>query len=555
MPPRVSSTAGPALLLTLPLPLVAWACAPPGRAFGRASADLIAHLWMGWHASREPLTRTTLLGWPDGVDLLPVLGGWLDVWVVGNLAPLVGLLPAFNGVVVAWLVVTGLGGVALARAAGASWRGAAVAGPLLQLDGFVLAHLEGGRTEQVGLGFLALAVAGALGSWRGTVRPVWTGLAGAALLFASWELSLLCALIGAALLPVALWATPRSGWAAGFRRGATALGVALTLAGWWVALFVSRAAGSRSLDDGTVALANAAEASVGLLGWLLPRQERASWAVLACLVALPWTLQWHRAAHATRRAWTGVFITLGVALIFSLGPHPGLWAPGPTEGTAWGPFAMLQFLPVLAWFHWPARLLPCLGLAGVVAAALAVDRLGAWRRTAGTAGTALLLLAALSEQHASGRLPMAGLGLPPRPMAEALAKLPGPGAVIDLPVHRDPARHLRYQTGQLVHERPILFHHVADFLDDGAGRAQVLDDPTLRWFVQVSLSSAAPDAPDVAALQALRAEDGFAFVVVHNSGWERSERREAALAALERRLGPPLLETRDGRIAWELPVR
>jgi hypothetical protein len=140
-------------------------------------------------------------------------------------------------------------------------------------------------------------------------------------------------------------------------------------------------------------------------------------------------------------------------------------------------------------------------------------------------------------------------------MAEALGGLPGPGAVIDLPVHRDPARHLRYQTGQLVHERPILFHHVATFLDDGAGRHTVLEDPTLRWFVQVSLSGSAPEAPETRALHALRTQDGFRFVVVHPAGWERATRRDAALAALRARLGPPLLETADGRIAWELPAR
>ena len=292
---------------------------------------------------------------------------------------------------------------------------------------------------------------------------------------------------------------------------------------------------------------------MGLLGWLLPRQERAPWAVLVCLLALPWVLRWRGTDPPTRRVWAGVGVGLAFALAFALGPHPGLWSPGAAEGTPWGPFALLHRLPILAWFHWPARVLPCISLAGVAAAALLLDRLWRVHRVAGTAAAGAILLAALAEQHGAGRLPVAGLGLPPRPMAEALATVPGPGAVIDLPVHRDPARHLRYQMGQLVHGRPILFHHIADFLDDGAGRAQVLEDPTLQWVVQASLSGSAPEAPETASLQALRAEEGFRFVVVHPKGWERPGRRTAALAALQARLGPPVLETPDGRLAWELP--
>ena len=68
-----------------------------------------------------------------------------------------------------------------------------------------------------------------------------------------------------------------------------------------------------------------------------------------------------------------------------------------------------------------------------------------------------------------------------------------------------------------------------------------------------SLSGSAPEAPETASLQALRAEEGFRFVVVHPKGWERPGRRTDALAALRARLGPPVLETPDGRLAWELP--
>ena len=66
---------------------------------------------------RDP-TRTTLFGWPEGTDLLPIYGGWLHTFVGTALARM-GLDPlvAYTTVVCLWLAVAGLAGVALARAA------------------------------------------------------------------------------------------------------------------------------------------------------------------------------------------------------------------------------------------------------------------------------------------------------------------------------------------------------------------------------------------------------------------------------------------------------
>jgi len=87
-------------------------------AFGAFSVDLAGHLWMGWSAARGPLTRTALLNWPEGLDLMPVLGGWLDVALVGGLSPALGLYGAYNLVAALYLAVAGWGGAALARAFG-----------------------------------------------------------------------------------------------------------------------------------------------------------------------------------------------------------------------------------------------------------------------------------------------------------------------------------------------------------------------------------------------------------------------------------------------------
>ena len=126
------------------------------ESLGRATVDKSGHLWMGWHASQESPFYTELLAFPDGLDLMPVLGGWLDVLLVGVFSRFIALEPAYNLVLALYFLVAGLAGWALARALDAP-RGALIAGLLLQLDGFVWMHMDGGRPEQVGLGFVALA--------------------------------------------------------------------------------------------------------------------------------------------------------------------------------------------------------------------------------------------------------------------------------------------------------------------------------------------------------------------------------------------------------------
>ena len=157
-------------LSALPLPLLALSQAQHG-AFGRFSVDLAGHLWTGWSAARGPLTRSPWIGFPDGVDLMPIVGGWLDVWLVGLLSPALGLVTAYNLTCALYGVVVGLGGQLLARSIGASALSAGVAGLLLQLDPFILHHLMGGRRgpgcgRAQGLGWAPRRAVGAAGASR-----------------------------------------------------------------------------------------------------------------------------------------------------------------------------------------------------------------------------------------------------------------------------------------------------------------------------------------------------------------------------------------------------
>ena len=122
-----------------------WVARAHGDALGPFSVDLAGHLWNGWAFGRAGYFHNRMTGWPDGVDLLPAVGGWLDVFAVAALRQIMPLASAYNLVIGLYVVVAGLGAWVLARALGASRPAALLAGLLLQLDGFVLTHLHGGR--------------------------------------------------------------------------------------------------------------------------------------------------------------------------------------------------------------------------------------------------------------------------------------------------------------------------------------------------------------------------------------------------------------------------
>lgn len=512
-------------LLSLILP-TAWVALAGPRAFGGFSVDLAGHLWMGWNASQGGVTRTELLAAPHGVDLMPVLGGWLDVWMVGLLHPALSLELAYNVVCGLYLVLAGVAGMWLARTLGARPLIAALAGLLLQVDGFVLHHLVQGRPEQVGLGFVALSVAAFLNLIRH--EHVWwkAGLLGAVaslVTFVSWELTLMTVLGLAVLLPfsVRTWKSVPAGLA----------GATLT-AGWWAALFLARTTGVRALDEGAFAMDTAHRASTGLLQWLGPGYARASWAGLAALLTVPFTAK-------DKRLWLGVATVLGACWLLALGPNPGLWAPG--HGEPWGPFHVAQKLPVLGWFHWPDRLLAAFSVASVGAVALLGERVGKW----GWIPVAAIVVAAGVEFG----VPSGDYERHPAPANLWLADH-AHGSVLDLPIQPNPANHLTYQMAQMDHGHPILFNMVLDHLDGGWVTETVDGDPVLAWFNTLK-EPRRPTAPqwsraDFGGLVDL----GYGTVVLHHHGWP-PDRFDAGRAALQGALGEPGYAD-DQVVVWSL---
>ncbi len=528
------------------LPLF-WLLSAGHQALGSSSVDLEGHLWVMWNATQGSLTHSSMVNWPEGLDLLPVLGGWLDVMLGAPLVPVLGLIGAYNAVVSVYMVCVGLGGHALATALGVRAHWAWVAGVLLQLDGFVLHHLTGGRPEQLSLGLVALALAALLRTWR---EPRWSmaflcGLAGAALVYASWEMAMSLAMLLLLLLPALLVISRPPGL---LGKLALAAGTAVLLAGPWMVVFLAHALAARSLDEGSIAAGNAAHASVALIEWLRPGQVRPGYAAMLCLPLLCWTVP-----APERRLWAVLGMLLLLSLLLALGPSPRFYGPPASGATWWSPFALLQELPVLGWFHWPDRLLWGFSLASAVAAALLLRKLSENIGRATALGlAALLLLAAGSEAWLTDRWPRGRFGLANVPWAQELAMVPGPGAVLDLPPMHNIVQNLDYQLLQLRHGRPILFNMFLPHLVSSQVDARLRGDPVLSWFLGPGAGQGSGRKPFSAGdFQGLR-DLGFRFVVLHRrrvSGSRWKTDRDLLL----RSLGQPGISSKSGDwMCWDL---
>jgi len=475
--------------------------------------------------------------WPVPNDLLAQLGGWTDVLLAAALVPHLGPLPAYDLVLCGFVAVCGYGGQALARAMGASPLAGIFAGVLLQLDGWFLHHVVGGRPEQAGLGFVALALALALRAWDGGGwrTALACGVTGAIVVLTSWEHAILLALLMAVLTPfVVTERTPGGPKAWGIAAGTTAV-----LAGPWTAWFLVHAHGAGVLDPAGESSFPATTTSVGLLGWLAIGATRPALGVLLVLAVVPFLVD-----PAKRRRWMGLTAACAVCLVLALGPEPGFLRPGDLP---WGPFELLRSVPILARYHWPDRLLAAFSLAGVAAAAWLFDHLRQRRARIGAVFAVILVADVLGEDLAQGLWPRGQLSLPSSSCLDALRTDTAPGAVIDLPPPRRGPN--LAQVDQLVHRRAIVFGlpYQPAVLD------RLRTDPFLRWFQEL-VGARVPPAERTFAPGDLRAlvDDGFRFVLLRDDGLP-PDRHALARRVVIGSLGDPI--TRDGGhlTCWRLP--
>jgi hypothetical protein len=523
------------LLLLGVLPVVAFAQGGRTAALGRESPDLLGHLWTIWHATQEPLTRTMLLSWPEGVDLLPILGGWADIALAAAVAPALGVMGGWNLAMAAYLGLAGLGGWALSRELGAGPLGAAAGGLVLQLDPATLHHLHTGRGEQVGIGVLALFLAAGLRAHRqaGWGAPVALALTGVASLAVAWEYGLFVALFG---LLVFLGA-PDNGArmrVLGGGLGAVLLSLPLVLP------FVFRsmeAPPGRFVDDWAMRAARNALVPFGPRGWggALPAVVP-----MLALLGLPWTAT---GVRPRVRALLGGLLLF--CLLAALGPEPHLSAPPEGEPRAWAPFTWLHALPVFSRYQTPVRLLAPWGLLAAAAVGLAgAAAVRRWGRR-GAVVAVVLVGAALFEVR--GLLPRAEYRLPRWPGLERIAQDPHPGAVYDLPASSRGGRSIDKQLAQMVHGRPIRHHSLQVYLE-GAEPPAV--DPFQTFTLGRARQGEEQRRREALALQSLQ-DRGFGWVVLY-AGQIRPSQEDRLANRVSSILGAPAVTARGLR-AWRVP--
>ena len=540
----------PSWLTALLLPTVWWMQAGH-RAIGRRTGDLVSHIWAMWNGSRGDPTRSELFCWPEGLDLLPIYGGWLHTFV-GAFLTRAGLEPvvAYSTVICAWLAVAGIAGIAIARVAGARPWSAVVGGALLQLDGFVLYHAMDGRPEHAGLGFTALALAAALGLWHrgGRAAIAGAGALGAVVFVVSWEHAIWLGLACAWLLPW-LRTTPSDGQA--MRRWCTAAGIGLLTVSPWLILFLVRALSVRNIDEGDHTLFFAIDQSIGLVRWFIAPGRHPARGLFLMVLALPWLVP---ATH--KRLAIGVVLGLMGSLVLALGPSPGLWRGGDLwqlesgQFVLFGPFTWLQSIPVLGWFHSPERLAMGASIAVAAAGALLVDRLWSWRRSASVVVALLLPAHAALEVHRAEDWPQPAFDLPPYEQVASLADHPDEGGILALPAARQGHQHEQRVVFQLLHQKPITGHIYLPYLAPDQTAAVVDPSPFFTWASE--LRPAQDTAPSFTDTDRRLLEDrNIAFVTAF---WREIDptRQAAVHDALVSVFGPPIAHQPPLWTAWSV---
>lgn len=139
---------GIALLLTGPAMF-------SGELVGSPMAETYGHAWVRWWTAME------WPAWSQGTTLVAGASSWpvidpLPTWFFGGVARLVGDTWAWNLSAAAGIVVTALGGAALARSFGGSPIFGAAISPLMPI---YVGSIHSGLTEDYFLGFVGLALA------------------------------------------------------------------------------------------------------------------------------------------------------------------------------------------------------------------------------------------------------------------------------------------------------------------------------------------------------------------------------------------------------------
>jgi len=499
----------------------------------------------------------------------------------------VGLIPAFNALVLGHFVLAAVGAWALARSAGVGNGGSVVAGTLFGFNSFVLSYgVSSAVVETTTGGWCALFLLAAVRLVRapGFGTALVAGLAwavmGLSCLYWSAMMTLLAPLFvtaivlpGGALLspppvtPAPLWRRAAFVALGGGLAAAFFLPPAFALLGTYAAdtgLLSGYADRKQELLDPSV-MASLPHDYATLVGYLLPGDgalvRHVDLDILQQTVYAGWValaLAWFGWGPGTRR-W-GVLAAL--CALLSLGPFAFL-SPTSASTTA------------MPWWTWLREVLPPIRMVtsyvrfslfaylalGVLAGAGA-ERLAAlirerWGVRAPVGALAALLLVVELATIGPAPLPIATADATIPPAAYALAELPRAGAVLDWPQRYPEGRSevSRYFYWQATHGRPIPY----DFAPSGYLPSAIESNPFYaelerrtygNTYDSGAWDAGSNDAAFTGAAEA--AADGFAYLAVHASLIAPSQ-QEAVFVWLDARL--PLVERfEDGSSIYDIGV-
>lgn len=501
----------------------------PDRILGSPTSEVDNHLWMlqvaRWRLAGRP---GPFSNWPDGWELPMMDPVNLLVAVPASLG---GPVAAWNLTVLANLALATAGGWALGRAVA---PGAAVVGAVaLGTAPFLLGVVDFGLSEAMGLGWLALHLAGLVRWAREGHTESLVGAAAAltGLLWTGWYHALFALLLAPALMVAGWRARGRPlavllAWAIPGLTRVPALLDTLAQQGLWAARFPGLRRPEpwpwwRDLPD----------QGADLLTFVLPRLDAAPTSRTVYLglgVLLLGLLGGRRAAP-----WLALAAGL---LVFALGPWLRV-AGQPVAGGLLLPAGWLtRAVPLLEGFtHWDRATGPatvCLAAAAAVGAARLAARTGRRWLPAALAAVVAVEAVALSPT----RFPRTTYA--PDPPA-ALLGLPGERALAQVPVDdagqppRDRSRR-PYNQWQAFHGRPVAENYEGP--DTLLRRAPALATLNGRCGGPLPRGAARELPPDPAPTLAQLDRLGFDWLVVHPD----LARDPAACAAAARAwLGPP----------------
>ncbi len=462
-----------ALAIFLTWPIAArFTTAVPGNGF-----DSWQNMWNIWWLRKALLEGlnpyfTPMLYYPQGASLLLQTLNPLNFLVSLPVHALLGLVAAYNFVVIFSLTMSGLLAFALARDVGVDRPAALVGGAVFATSGYLLAQVMGGHTHMLAAWPLPLAV---LALRRAQARPTLMRilLAGVALalnLLADWQY-MLFALIWAGWYALAqLW--QQRNWRAILPASGAVVTALILIAPLTIATARASANVPTAATEGgpTFRL----EQSVDLADLIIPSQLHPLWG-LAAEQMQSYKAKTHiqnktaylglvtviLAALGVRRR-EGSFWLLSALVFIILAMGPMLQVAGWQTGLPL-PGGLLFELPLIRIFRYPMRFMALAMLALAMLAALgtqqisaALERQRAQPRAFGfRPGPAIvtgLLIALIVLDNLTIPFPLVGVYIPP--FYAELAADDETYAVLEAPIyaHNNPF----YLLYQIVHNKPLV---------------------------------------------------------------------------------------------------